>query len=89
LASFSSCSFEMAEGFSRDFMFAKRGVEILFRQVSFLVDFKWLKVSQWLSCLVVSHRYYRGIGPRCTYNLFRSVIDRFISTSQHITLVDW
>jgi hypothetical protein len=30
LASFSSCSFEMAEGFSRDFLPAVRGVEILF-----------------------------------------------------------
>jgi hypothetical protein len=30
LASFSSCSFEMAEGFSRDFLPAIRGVEILF-----------------------------------------------------------
>jgi hypothetical protein len=30
LASFSSCSFEMAEGFSRDFSPTVRGVEILF-----------------------------------------------------------
>jgi hypothetical protein len=30
LASFSSCSFEMAEGFSRDFLPTVRGVEILF-----------------------------------------------------------
>jgi hypothetical protein len=30
LASFSSCSFEMAEGSSRPFLSAVRGVEILF-----------------------------------------------------------
>jgi hypothetical protein len=30
LASFSSCSFEMAESFLRDFLLAVRGVEILF-----------------------------------------------------------
>jgi hypothetical protein len=56
LACFPSCSFEMAEGFSRDFLPAVHGVEILFRQVSFLFDLKWLKVSQGLSCLVVSHQ---------------------------------
>jgi hypothetical protein len=56
LASFSSCSFEMAEGFSRDFLHDVRGVEILFSASSFLADLKWLKVSQGLSCLVVSHQ---------------------------------
>jgi hypothetical protein len=56
LANFSSYSFEKAEGFSRDFLPAVRGVEILFLASFFLVDFKWLKVSQGLSCLVVSHQ---------------------------------
>jgi hypothetical protein len=56
LASFSSCNFEMAEGFSRDFLPAVRGVEILFSAVSFLADLKWLKVSQGLSGLMVSHQ---------------------------------
>jgi hypothetical protein len=55
-ASFSSCSFEMAEGFARDFLPVVRGVEIYFRKVSFLANLKWLKVSQGLSCLVVSHQ---------------------------------
>jgi hypothetical protein len=56
LASFSSCNFEMAEGFSRDFLPVVRGVEILFSASFFLADLKWLKVSQRLSCLVVSHQ---------------------------------
>jgi hypothetical protein len=55
LASFSSCTFEMAKGFSSDFLPAVRGVEILFSASFFLADLKWLKVSQGLSCLVVSH----------------------------------
>jgi hypothetical protein len=56
LASFSSCTFEMAEGLSRDFLPAVRGVQILFSASSFLADLKWLKVSQGLSFLVVSHQ---------------------------------
>jgi hypothetical protein len=55
LASFSSCSFGMAKGVSRDFLPAVCGIEIYFQQVSFLADLKWLKVSQAPSCLVVSH----------------------------------
>jgi hypothetical protein len=46
----------MAEGFSRDFLPAVRGVEILFLASFFLADLKWLKVSQGLSCLEVSHQ---------------------------------
>jgi hypothetical protein len=56
LGSFSSCSFEIAEGFSRDFLPAVRGVEILFSASFLSCSFEMLKVSQGLSCLVVSHQ---------------------------------
>jgi hypothetical protein len=56
LASFSSCSFEMAEGFSRDFLPTVRGVEILFSVSFFRCWFEMVKVSQELSCLVVSYQ---------------------------------
>jgi hypothetical protein len=43
LASFSSCSFEMAEGFLRDFLHVVCGVEILFSASFFPCRFKMAK----------------------------------------------
>jgi hypothetical protein len=40
------------EGFLRAFLLAVGGVELLFLQVSLLATFKWLKVSQGISCLL-------------------------------------
>jgi hypothetical protein len=52
-----SCLFEMAEeGFLRACLPAVGAVELFFWQVSLLAALKWLKVSQGLSCLVVSHQ---------------------------------
>jgi hypothetical protein len=53
-----SCCFEMAEeGFLRACLPAVGVVELLFFwQVYLLAALKWLKVSQGLSCLVVSHQ---------------------------------
>jgi hypothetical protein len=52
-----SCCFEMAEeGSLRACLPAVGAVELLFWQVSLLAALKWLKVSQGLSCLVVSHQ---------------------------------
>jgi hypothetical protein len=80
LASFSSCTFEMAEGFSRDFLLAVCGVEILFLASFFLANLKWLKVSQRLSFLVVSHqdllqRYwaqmYLQLSSKCRQQIYQ------------------
>jgi hypothetical protein len=52
-----SCCFEMAEeGFLRACLPVVGAVKLLFLQVSLLAALKWLKVSQGLSCLVVSHQ---------------------------------
>jgi hypothetical protein len=44
------------EGFLRACLPVVGAVKLLFLQVSLLAALKWLKVSQGLSCLVVSHQ---------------------------------
>jgi hypothetical protein len=56
LASFYSCSFEMAVGFSRDFLSAIRGVEILFSASLFPCCFEMAEAFLRAFLLVVSHQ---------------------------------
>jgi hypothetical protein len=57
------------------FLPAIGGVELLF------------STSFFFCCFEMAEGFSRvGIGPRCTYNFFQSVIDSFIIINNHITL---
>jgi hypothetical protein len=89
LASFSSCSFGMTEGFLMDFLPAVCGIEILVLASFFPYQFEMAEgfSRAFLPSGVSPRAITEVLGPE-TYNFLRNDVDKFISTSQHITLVD-